>query len=113
MHKIEFESCGRSMRWYEWFAGLLLLGMAVGARAEAVFKCVDAQGGISYQDVGCAAQQQQTTMAIAPTLRNSPPPHRSYANWRAHAISRFHSPAARRSIRSPNRCAVAILNAMR
>lgn len=81
MQKIDFESGGRSMRWYEWIAGLCLLAAAAGVRAEVVYKCVDAQGGVSYQDIACAGQQQ-SEIPIAPTLRNAPQPH--YTTERAH-----------------------------
>ena len=73
MHKIEFESCGRSMRWYEWAVGLFLLVIALGARAESVYKCVNDKGDIAYQDVGCNERQQQTEIPIAPSLRLAPP----------------------------------------
>jgi len=75
MQQIEFESCGRSMRWYEWLAGLLLLGMTVGVRAEAVYKCVNAQGAITYQAISCDAQQAQSVVAIPPPPRYAPSPH--------------------------------------
>lgn len=75
MHKIEFESCGRSMRWHEWLAGLLLLGMAAGVRAETAYKCVDAQGAVAYQAIACDAQQSQSVIAIPPPPRYAPSPH--------------------------------------
>jgi hypothetical protein len=75
MHKIDCENGGRSMRWYEWLVGLLLFAAAVGVRAESVYKCVDANGDIAYQQVSCAAAQQQSTIAITPAPRPAPPPH--------------------------------------
>src|SRR5881394_1389292 len=75
MHKIEFESGGRSMRWYEWLVGLLLLAAVAGVRAESVYKCVDAKGDTAYQQVSCGPAQQQSTIAIAPAPRYAPSPH--------------------------------------
>ena len=72
MHK--FETCGRSMRWYEWLSGLLLLLLAFGLRAQPVYKCTDATGTIAYQDKACGAQQQEREMQFepAPPLQPSP-----------------------------------------
>src|SRR5258706_16147318 len=75
MYKVEFESCGRSMRWYEWFAGLLLFGLALGVRAESGYKCVDSHGAVTYQAIGCAAQESQRVIAIAPPPRYAASPH--------------------------------------
>ena len=76
MHKIEFESSGRSMRWYEWLLGLCLFAAAAGVRAEAaVYKCVDAQGAVAYQQVACGAQQRQGMIEIASAPRYAPSPH--------------------------------------
>jgi len=75
MHQIEFESCGRSMRWYEWAAGLLLLGLALGVRAESVYKCIDAQGAVTYQAIACDAQKSQSVIAIPAPPRYAPSPH--------------------------------------
>jgi len=75
MRKFEFESCGRSMRWHEWLAGLLLLSLAAGVRAENIYKCIDAHGDIAYQATGCAAQQTQSVIAIAAPPRYTPAPH--------------------------------------
>ena len=74
MHKIEFEGGGRSMRWYEWLAGLVLLGAAAGVRAAPIYKCVDAEQHITYQQESCGAQQTQRAIDIAPAPRPAPPP---------------------------------------
>lgn len=65
---------GRSMRWYEWLAGLLLLSLALGARAGSVYKCVDASGAAAFQDRPCAAAQDQSEVEIAPEPVYAPPP---------------------------------------
>jgi hypothetical protein len=75
MHKIEFESSGRSMRWHEWLAGLLLLGMLAGVRAESVYKCVDAKGAVAYQAQACAVAQRQSVIDIPPAPPLAPAPH--------------------------------------
>jgi hypothetical protein len=82
MQQIGFESSGRSMRWYEWVAGLCLLGAAAGVRAEVAYKCIDAQGAISYQDTACIGQRQ-SEIAITPSLRAAPVPTPHYAVERA------------------------------
>jgi hypothetical protein len=76
MHKMEFENCGRSMRWHEWLTGLLLLGLIGGVRAESVYKCVDAHGAIAYQAQTCdASRQRQSVIDIAPPPPLAPAPH--------------------------------------
>lgn len=87
MHKIEFESCGRSMRWYEWFAGLVLLGAAAGVRAAPVYKCVDAEGGVAYQQVACSEWQMQQTMDIAPAPRQAPSPQYAVERRREESVT--------------------------
>lgn len=74
MQKIEFESSGRSMRWYEWLLGLCLFAAAAGVRANAVYKCVDAHGAVAYQQIACDAQQRQGVVEIAPAPRYAPSP---------------------------------------
>lgn len=65
---------GRSMRWYEWLAGLLLLSLAFGARAGSVYKCVDASGVAAFQDRPCATAQGQSEVEIAPAPVYAPSP---------------------------------------
>ena len=65
---------GRSMRWYEWLAGLFLLGVAFGVRAGAVYKCVDAAGAIAYQDRACASAQAQSEVGLPPAPAYAPSP---------------------------------------
>jgi len=97
MQQIEFESCGRSMRWYEWLAGLLLLALAVGVRAESVYKCVDADGAVAYQAFACAAQQSQDVIAIPPPPRYAPSPHYLVARQDQTAAPRTPSAARERT----------------
>ena len=73
MRHLQFESCGRSMRWYEWLAGLLLLACACGVRAQPVYKCTSADGSVAYQDRGCAPPQLEQPVGIVP----APPPQPS------------------------------------
>ncbi|MHB8447565.1 MAG: DUF4124 domain-containing protein [Rudaea sp.] len=74
MHTIRFEPSGRSMRWYEWLSGLLLLSLAFCARAGSVYKCVDASGAAAFQDRPCAAAQEQSEVEIVPAPVYAPPP---------------------------------------
>lgn len=86
MNKIQFEECGRSMRWHEWM--LLLLGLVAGVRAESVYKCTDAQGDIAYQSQPCAAAQQQTMLAIAPAPAYAPAPQYAVERRSERAVMR-------------------------
>jgi hypothetical protein len=97
MHKIEFEGGGRSMRWYEWLAGLLLLGAAAGVRAAPVYKCVDADGGVAYQQVSCSEWQAQRTMEIAPAPRHAPSPQYAVERRRDEPVARS-APAPREPV---------------
>ena len=74
MHHERYIASERSMRWYEWLAGLLLLSLAFGARAGSVYKCVDASGAITFQDQICAAAQAQDEVEIAPAPAYAPSP---------------------------------------
>ncbi|MGH8042502.1 MAG: DUF4124 domain-containing protein [Rudaea sp.] len=75
MAENRIESSQRSMRWYEWLAGLLLLGLACGVRAGSVYKCVDASGATAFQDRPCAAALRQSEVEIAPAPASAPAPH--------------------------------------
>jgi Domain of unknown function (DUF4124) len=70
MSKVQFQACGRSMRWYEWVLMLAMLGLAAGARADSVYKCSDAQGSIAFQAQPCPPHQDETQVDILPA-----PPH--------------------------------------
>ena len=83
MHK--FETCGRSMRWYEWLSGLLLLLLASGLRAQPVYKCTDATGAVAYQDKACGAQQQEREMQFVPAPPVQPSPQYALAHDNAPA----------------------------
>lgn len=95
MHEIKFESCGRSMRWHEWLAGLFLLGMMAGARGESVYKCVDAHGVAAYQAQTCDASQRQTVIDIPPAPPLAPSPHYLLARQDAPATRGARSPRER------------------
>lgn len=88
MHHDRYVASGRSMRWYEWLAGLFLLSLAFGVRADSVCKCVDATGAVTFQDRICAAMQAQSEVEIAPAPAYAPPPkyadesHASRASFR-------------------------------
>jgi hypothetical protein len=64
----------RSMRWYEWLVGLLLLSLACGIRAAPIYRCIDASGAVAFQDQPCASSQRQSEVAIAPAPAVVPPP---------------------------------------
>ena len=88
MHHDQYIANGRSMRWYEWLTGLLLLGLAFGVRAGSVYKCVDATGAIAFQDRICATAQVQNEVEISPAPAYAPSPkyavetHSSRADFR-------------------------------
>jgi len=72
MHRYEANICGRSMRWYEWLLALILMGLAGGVRAEAVYKCTG-DGTLAYQDTPCAqALQERVELTPAPAYSPSP-----------------------------------------
>jgi hypothetical protein len=75
MREFQVETCGRSMRWYEWLAGLFLLSLAFGVRAGSVYKCVDATGAVAFQDRPCATVREQSEVEIEPAPVYAPPPH--------------------------------------
>ncbi|MBS0569485.1 MAG: DUF4124 domain-containing protein [Proteobacteria bacterium] len=82
------------MRWYEWLAGLLLLGLAFGVRAGPVYKCIDASGAIAYQDRPCISAQAQREVEIAPAPAVVPSPqyavqtHAQRASYRTERLPR-------------------------
>jgi hypothetical protein len=82
----EWTASGRTARWYEWLLILLLLGLAGGVRAAAVYKCTNPDGSIAYQDLACSEWQQAGTVEIAPAP--------AYAKSPEYAVER---PAAPRS----------------
>jgi hypothetical protein len=95
MHHERYVANGRSMRWYEWLAGLFLLGLAFGVRAGSVYKCVDAAGAVTFQDRSCAATQAQSEVEIDPAPAHAASPqyvvetHAQRTNYReSHLPSR-------------------------
>jgi len=71
----EWQPSGRTTRWYEWLAILLLLGLAGGVRAAPVYKCTGTQGEVAYQSQPCADGQQAKVIEIAPAPAYAPSPH--------------------------------------
>jgi len=106
MHKIEFESSGRSMRWHEWLAGLFLLGLVGGVRAESVYKCVDAHGAIAYQAQTCDASQRQSVINIPPAPLPAPAPHYVLARQDEQAARPLHAARERASREMAYECRV-------
>lgn len=107
MHAIRFEASGRSMRWYEWLACLLLLGLASGVRAGAVYKCVDASGATAFQDRPCAVAQEQSEVEIAPAPAFAPSPQYAVESHPQRVGTRSswrESRAARRGSGAANEC---------
>lgn len=70
----DWQPTGRSARWYEWLLILLLLGLASGVRAGAVYKCTNAHGDIAYQAQACADEQRTTIIAIPAAPPPAPSP---------------------------------------
>ncbi|MBS0558189.1 MAG: DUF4124 domain-containing protein [Proteobacteria bacterium] len=99
MHHDRYVASGRSMRWYEWLAGLLLLGAAFGVRAGSVYKCVDANGAVTFQDQICTTVQAQSEVEIAPAPAFAPPPKYAVEGHPRRENSRSQHPAPRSSAR--------------
>jgi hypothetical protein len=74
MSKVQFQACGRSMRWYEWVLMLAMLGLFAGVRAESVYKCTDAQGAIAFQGQPCPPHQDETQVEILPAPAHAAAP---------------------------------------
>lgn len=47
-------------------------GMAASATAQTVYRCVDAQGDVTYQDRPCKSGTKQTVEQFAPAIRRNP-----------------------------------------
>lgn len=93
MNTHRFEASGRSMRWYEWLAGLVLLSLALGVRADPVYKCVSSGGAIAFQDKPCAPSAAQSEVEIAPAPAHvPPPPERAEQPHRAVARATYRAP---------------------
>jgi Domain of unknown function (DUF4124) len=95
MRTKQYDVCGRSMRWYDWLAALLLLGLIGGVRAESVYKCTDDADSIIYQGQPCSESQHQHEISIAP----APPVARSPE----YAVHDEHTVHAAASSRQPHR----------
>ncbi|MGH8122928.1 MAG: DUF4124 domain-containing protein [Rudaea sp.] len=95
MDKHDFETSGRTLRWYEWLAFLLLFFLAAGVRAESVYKCTDAGGGVAYQTQACASAQREVMVAIAPAPAHAPSPtYAAHQDVEKHAARRGRGNAA-------------------
>lgn len=94
-----YVASGRSMRWYEWLAGLFLLGLAFGVRAGPVYKCVDASGATAFQDRPCPAAQTQSEVGIDPAPAHSTAP-RYAVEMRAQRANRRESLPPSRPVRA-------------
>jgi hypothetical protein len=77
MDKIDFGPRYRTTRWYEWVVLLLLMVLVAGVRAESVYKCTDAQGGIAFQALPCSPQQNEAAVSIAPAPAHAVSPQYS------------------------------------
>ena len=86
MNKQDMDSSGRPLRWYEWLLLLLLMSLAAGVRAQALFKvapvykCTNTHGDIAFQDGPCATTKSEAVVDIAPAP--------AYAASPAYAIER-------------------------
>jgi hypothetical protein len=83
----------RTTRLHEWLLILLLLGLAAGARAESVYKCVEAHGGVAYQSQPCAADQQTSVIKIMAAAAYVPSPHYAVEH-EAHEVAVRHTSRA-------------------
>jgi hypothetical protein len=99
MHIHDASISGRSMRWYEWLLALMLLGLAGGVRADAVYKCVSVDGATAYQDAPCAPDRRATAVQLDPAPVHSPSPDYAVTPAPVHASR---SREARRTLRSDN-----------
>ncbi|MEP7044084.1 MAG: DUF4124 domain-containing protein [Dokdonella sp.] len=54
---------------------LLACGFFHGARAAPVYRCLDAQRHVAYQDHACAQAQQETRVELAPLPSPAPSPN--------------------------------------
>jgi hypothetical protein len=89
MSKVQFQACGRSMRWYEWVLMLCMLGLVAGVRAESVYKCTDAQGSIAFQAQPCPPHQNQTQVDILPAPSHAASPDYAIADKKP--LPHFHN----------------------
>jgi len=78
--EFEYDQPHRSMRWYEWLLCLLLLMLAVGARAATVYRCDDGRGSTAFQDLPCNANQSPHVVDIAPAPTYAPSPQYAVAS---------------------------------
>ncbi len=74
MEKSDFETSGRTLRWYEWLTFLLLFALVAGVRADPVYKCTDAQGDVAFQSQPCSAAQREGALDIPPAPAYSASP---------------------------------------
>jgi hypothetical protein len=86
MHNYDASISGRSMRWYEWLMVLLLLVLAGGVRADAVYKCVGVDGAIAFQDAPCAPDRRETAVQIDPAPARTPSPDYGLASTPPHTL---------------------------
>ena len=104
MHHERYIASGRSMHWYEWLAGLLLLSLAFGVRAGSIYKCVDANGAVTFQDQICAALQAQSEVDIARAPAYAPPPKYAIDTRMQRASYRESRPQSRSAHASAYEC---------
>lgn len=85
----------RTAHWWEWLVILLLLGLAAGARAAPVYKCVGADGSVAYQGIACAPSQRESPIELTPAPAYAKSPE--YALERESAPSRHGAAVPRRA----------------
>ncbi len=79
-------------------AAAALCASVSSARAESVYKCRSADGGIAFQDRPCAASQSASVVEILPPPPPAPSPdygRASRGERRSHAVTRAHVPERR------------------
>ena len=64
----------RTLKLHEWMAIFALLFLCNGVRATTVYKCTDADGGVSYQSAACTSAQHASEIELAPVRDAAPSP---------------------------------------
>jgi len=94
----------RTLKLHEWLALLALLFLCNGVRATTVYKCIDAQGAVSYQSASCAASQRASEIELAPVPAAAPSPQYALDPARAMPMQRRELRLARTKTEMANEC---------
>lgn len=94
----------RTLKLHEWLAILALLFVCNGVRATTVYKCTDADGGVSYQSAACASSQHASAIELAPVPAAAPSPQYAIDPVRAMPTQRRDVRVARTKTEMANEC---------